>query len=119
AQFRSTFTTLAPELFGTPTVTQMRPTNSASNVPAAPVITLFTSAPLNPASLAGAFGVSQNGVLMTGGLTADPDGFSVVFTPGQPCMPGALVEVFLTSAATDIAGNAFSSFAGVFRVVAD
>ena len=119
AQFRSTFATLAPELFGTPTVTQMRPTNSASNVPLDAVITLFTSAPLNPASLTGAFAVSQNGVLMTGGLTADPDGFSVVFTPGQPFTPGALIEVFLTNAATDTAGNKFGSFAGGFRVAAD
>ena len=117
--FRSTFSLLPALLAASPTVTQVRPAQGASNVPKSSVITLYTSNPLLASSIAGGLFVSQNGVLINGTTVLRSGGRSVVFTPQQQFQPGARVQVFLTSAARDTAGTPFVDFAAAFTVDPD
>ena len=94
----------------------MRPGNGATNVPANTVITLFTSAPMNAGTIAGALYVSQNGVLISGTTTVGSNGQSIEFTPSSALGAGASVKVFLNSTAQDIYGNYLTYFSGQFTV---
>ena len=81
AAFISTFTTIPKPLTATPSVTQIRPGSGATGVPLNSVITLYTTAPVNPATVGGALSVSQNGALIGGTTAVSSDGQSIVFTP--------------------------------------
>ena len=119
APFRSSFTTIAPPQTATPTVTQMRPANGATGVGANSPITLYTSAAVNAATLAGNLVVTENGTLAAGSATLAASGQAIVFTPTAPFPLGAVVQVFLSPAVTDSSNYGFSSFAGSFTVQPD
>ena len=114
ADTTSQFTTTPAVLSSAPSVVSMRPGNGATNVPTSTVITLFTSAPMNAGTIAGAFFVSQNGVPVAGSTTVGSNGRSVEFTPASALTAGTVIQVFLNSTAQDIYGNYLSSFAGSF-----
>ncbi|HTA45517.1 MAG TPA: Ig-like domain-containing protein [Bryobacteraceae bacterium] len=105
--YTASFTTQAQPSASAPSVIQARPGNGAAlNSP----ITLFMSAPmLLPAVQAGIF-VAQNGVLVSGivSLTADQRG--IIWTPSANYQAGALIEVYLTSTATDTSGNPATAY---------
>jgi hypothetical protein len=111
----SQFTTMTSVTSG-PSVVSSRPNNGATNVPANSVITLFTSAPMNAGTIAGALYVSQNGVLISGTTTVGSNGQSIEFTPGSALAAGTPIQVFLNSTAQDIYGNNLTNFAETFTI---
>ena len=116
-EFVSSFTT-APALDVTsPAIVTMRP--SGSGVAQDTVVTLFANSPLNPAAVAGALYVSQNGTLVTGDITMSASNMVVTFAPHVAFVGGAVVEVNLTNAAQDLSGNPLTTFSGTFTVAAD
>jgi hypothetical protein len=112
----SSLFTLTTSLPGSaPSEISMRP-GSGSNVPANTVITLFTSAPMNPSSITGALHVTDNGVVVSGGVQLFSNAQAIEFTPSAPFGAGDLIQVFLDSTATSADGVPLSSFPGQFYV---
>ena len=92
--------TLTTELSNSaPSVTVMRPASGATNVPATTGVTLFTSAAMNPSTIAGAFNVTDNGVVVSGTLQTFSNGQAIQFTPGAAFGAGDIIQVSLTPAA--------------------
>ncbi|MCP4467571.1 MAG: Ig-like domain-containing protein, partial [Halieaceae bacterium] len=81
-------------------------------------IILYASEAMNEASLASAFRVSEDGVLINGGLVVSGDGRIITFTPDVAFAEGALIQVFIDSAATDVAGNAITGYQSSYSIVA-
>ena len=94
----------------------MRPGNGATNVPANTVVTLFTNAAMNPATVTGALHVTDNGVVVSGTVQLFSNGQAIEFTPAAAFNPGDLIQVFLDSTALSADGVALSSFSGQFTV---
>ncbi len=109
-----TLTTALPNT--APFVETMRPGSGATNVPANTVITLFTSAAMNPASIAGALHVTDNGVIVSGTTQLFSNAQAIEFTPSNAFNPGDLVQVFLDSTALSADNVPLSSFPGQFTV---
>jgi hypothetical protein len=114
ADTTSQFTTTAAVLTSAPNVVSMRPGNGATVVPTNTVITLFTSAPMNAGTIAGALHITQSGALVSGTTTVGSNGQSIEFTPGSALGAGTVIHVFLDSTAQDIYGNYLSNFSGQF-----
>jgi large repetitive protein len=110
----SQFTTTSSISNATPYVINMRPGSGATQVPTNAVITLFTSAPMNSGTLAGALHISQSGVLVSGTTNIGSNVQSIEFTPSSALSASATIQVFLDSTAQDIYGNYLSSFSGQF-----
>ena len=108
--FSSSFRTAMEWNFTRPQVVTQRPTGS-SVAPGTP-ITLFLNRPIDPATIAGAFFVSQNGVLVAGTTTVGWSNRAVTFTPAAPFAPQALINVNLTDDARDPSGNLMSPYHG-------
>jgi hypothetical protein len=96
-----------------------RPGNGASGVPLNSSVVLYVNMPLNTATVAGALHVSQNGVLVNGTVNVTGNGQVIEFTPAAAWQNNALVQVFLDSTATDLAGNALNNYQGSFRTEVD
>jgi methionine-rich copper-binding protein CopC len=107
------FTTTPAVLTAAPSVISMRPGNGATGVPINTVITLFTSAPMNTSTIAGALYVSQNGTVVSGTTNLGSNGQSIEFTPSA-LLAGTPTQVFLNSTAQDTYGNSLSYFSGSF-----
>ena len=93
----------------------MRP-GTARHVPANTVVTLFTSAAMNAATVAGALNVTDNGVVVSGTVQLFSSGQAIQFTPGTAFNPGDVIQVFLNSTALSADNVALSSFSGQFTV---
>jgi large repetitive protein len=119
APFLSTFTTVPPTSGTRPSVTNERPGANASSVPANTPVVLFVSEALNPSTVNGALNVSQNGVVVAGTVAFSGNNQVVEFTPAAPFTPGAFVQVFFSSGATDTLGNALNNFQYSFTVAPD
>jgi hypothetical protein len=113
------FTTVAATDTGRPSIVTQLPGSSAYNVLPKNKLVLYSNEALNAATVAGAFHVSENGVLVNGDLQVVGDGRTLEFTPARPWAHGALIQVFLDSTARDVAGNALNSYQGQFTVVED
>jgi hypothetical protein len=109
-----TLTTALPNT--APFVETMRPGNGATNVPANTLITLFTSAAMNSASIAGALHVTDNGVVVSGTTQLFSNAQAIEFTPSNAFNPGDLIQVFLDSTALSADNVPLSSFPGQFTV---
>ena len=72
-----------------------------------------------PATIPGALHIAQNGVLVSGTTQLNANGQTILFTPAAPFAGNALVQVFLSSAATDLYGNPLTNFTAQFTVAAD
>lgn len=116
ANFSSTFTTVQLTSGTRPSVVGYRPGANASQVPANSPITLFVNEALNPSTVNGALNVSQNGAIVAGTIALSGGNQVVQFTPSAPLTPGAYVQVFFSTAATDTFGNALNNFAYSFTV---
>jgi hypothetical protein len=101
-----------------PTVLEMRPANGATDVPVNTVVTLFTNAAMNPATIAGALYVADNGVVVTGAVQLFSNGQAIEFTPSASFKTGDTIQVSLDSTALSSTNVPLSSFSGQF-VVAD
>jgi hypothetical protein len=123
SEFSSTFTTGAAPVTTQPTVATMRPGSGATGVSAASPVTFFFSAPMNAATLNGtSIKISQNGTLITaaGTVTPSADNQAVTFVPGGGSFQaGALIQAWVTGAATDTSGNPLYSFQSQFSIQAD
>ena len=117
ADFESSFTTGAPYDFAQPSVIGQRP--QGSGIDATTPVTLFMDSSLNTSTVPGALYVSQNGTLVGGSIAVTGAGRVIVFTPAAPFLPGAMVEVVLTPAARDLAGNHAYYYHGSFVVAPD
>jgi hypothetical protein len=117
--FRSQFSTVAQPDSDRPSVLSQRPGNGASSVPLNSSVVLYVNMPLNAATVAGALHISQNGVLVNGTTNVSGNGQVIEFTPAAPWQNNALVQVFLDSSATDLAGNALNNYQGSFRTEVD
>ena len=93
-----------------PRVVTQRPTGSGVS-PTTP-ITLFLNHAVDPATVPGAFFVSQNGVLITGTVTVDSANQAIVFLPTTPFAASASIEVMLTNAARKRSGTPVSPYHG-------
>ncbi len=118
ANFSSQFTTTSVDTSAPQVVTQ-RPGNGATDVALGSSVVLYLNEPLDVASIAGALVVSQNGLLVPGTTTVTGQDRTIEFVPDVPWAHDALVEVFLTTAARDVAGNMLRHHQGSFRTVAD
>ena len=119
ADFSSTFTTVQVTSGTRPSVTGQRPGSNASQVPANSPVILFVNESLDPATVAGAFNVSQNGVIVPGTVTMSGNNQVVQFTPANPFTAGAYVQVFFSQNAKDTFGNQLYNFQYAFTVAPD
>ncbi|MCP4282323.1 MAG: Ig-like domain-containing protein, partial [Alteromonas sp.] len=101
-----------------PTVARLYPNNGASNVPSVNSIVMYTSEAMNESTLADAFHIAENGVLINGTLSVSASGQSIEFTPDNAFAEGALIHVYLDSTAQDSQGNAMTNYQGSFRMAA-
>jgi hypothetical protein len=114
ADTTSQFTTTPATSSSAPYVISMRPGIGATVIPTNTVITLFTSAPMNTATIAGALHITQSGALVSGTTTVGSNGQSIEFTPGSALTAGTPVQVFLDTTAQDIYGNYLQNFSTSF-----
>jgi YVTN family beta-propeller protein len=121
APFTSTFTTASPD--GTnPTVSQIEPTDAETGVFISDVITVVFSEAMDPASITTAsFGVSSGGVQLAGSveMAAGLENTTAVFTPNGTFSEDTAIDVALSTAIKDAAGNPLAApFASSFSTVA-
>ena len=99
-----------------PSVVAMRPGNGAADVPASTAVTLFTSAAMNAATIAGALHVIDNGVAVSGTVQLFSNGQAIEFTPGNPFGAGDTIQVDVDSTALSADNVSLQSFSGQFIV---
>jgi hypothetical protein len=119
ADFESAFTTDTAPDTTRPSIVSQRPANGAAGVSAGARIVLFVSEPLNPATVAGALHVSQDGVLVDGTPHVSGNGQVIQFEPASPWTPNSLIQVFVDGTAQDLRNNALNSYQSSFRVSVD
>jgi len=82
-------------------------------------LVLFANESLDISTVANALFISQNGTLISGTTSVTPDGSGIEFAPDVAWQNNALIQIFLTDAAFDTAGNAMRDYQGQFRTVVD
>jgi len=117
--FQSQFTTVPHADANRPSVTGQRPANGATGIPANTPVSLFLNKVMSAGSINGALNVSQNGVLVSGATAMSGNNQVLTFTPSSPFAAGALIQVFLGSAALDSFGNQLNPYAGSFTIAPD
>ncbi len=119
AYFQSEFYTGPALVLTGPTIVSQRPGNAATGVPTNASVVLYFSQPMNLASLTNSIFVSQNGILVSGGLQISESGQVVQFIPNNPFPNGALVQVFVSSSATNTSGISINNYQSSFTVAPD
>lgn len=102
-----TFTTAAVDLTP-PTVSGTAPANLAQGVSPATAIAVTFSEPVNQGSAQGAFSIQAPSGHDAGTFTWSTDGRTMTFQPDVPFTSGDTVNVRVTTAVTDLAGNAMA-----------
>ena len=119
SEFTSTFATIPSDNTTHPSVTAFRPGQGASSVdPNTPLI-FFINSPINPSTVNGAINVAVNGAVISGSVSVDSTNQIVTFTPSAPLASGGIVQVWLSSAATDNFGNSLYTYYASFTVAPD
>lgn len=85
-----------------PAVLSTAPADGASGVASTATISARFSEPMDPSTLAGALGVTGT----AGSVTWDAASLTATFTPAAPLAPGTTFTATVSTAATDLAGNA-------------
>ncbi|MCQ8186648.1 Ig-like domain-containing protein, partial [Parvularcula maris] len=99
-----------------PRITVQRPSSGASGVPGATAVTLYADDALAASSIGEALFLAQDGTLIPGSFRLEGEGQALVAVPDEPfASDGSLVQVWVTSDATDEAGNQLYDHAGSFR----
>ncbi len=119
ADFASRFETAESFDNGRPSIVSQRPGNGATGVPLGTTVVLYANEQLDPATIAGALFMSQNGVVVPGTVAVTGNGRAIEFVPAAAWEPDALVQAFLTTDARDVRGNALNSYEGSFRTATD
>jgi hypothetical protein len=118
--FYSEFTVESAVDLSGPQVASVRPQNGATAVSPEISVVLFFSEPVDPATVPEAVFIAEDGFLVTGTFTLSGQDQAATFVPDTPFAPGALAEVFVTSALADPAGNQLASlFYSSFQVAQD
>lgn len=118
-EFRSSFTTAPQPVITRPSVNVMRPGNGATGVPTTAAVTFFTSAAMDTSTVnANTVHISENGVLKTGAISFSAGNQAIQFTPTTSFTAGSLIQVWFTSHAKDVNGNALYDYYGSFTVAA-
>ncbi|MEW6996033.1 Ig-like domain-containing protein, partial [Colwelliaceae bacterium MEBiC 14330] len=99
-----------------PSVSRLYPNSGATNVPNNTTIVMYTSEAMNESTLAEAFHVAENGILVEGTLNLSASGQAIEFTPDNAFAEGALVHVYLSTGAEDDSGNLINNYQGQFTV---
>lgn len=99
-----------------PIVSRLYPESGATKVPNDTPIVIYTSETMDESTLAEAFHVAENGILISGSLTLSASGQSIEFMPDMPFVDGALVHVNLGTAAQDTSGNSLINYQSHFTV---
>ncbi|MCK4494388.1 MAG: Ig-like domain-containing protein, partial [Methylococcales bacterium] len=115
----SIFTTSVADDGTRPKITTAYPGNGAKDVYTNSTIILQANESLDGTLLEEVFHISQNGVLINGTKELIKNDYVVKFTPEQPLLNDALIEVFLDSQMTDQSGNALSNYQTQFRTAID
>jgi hypothetical protein len=102
-----------------PWVVGQRPGSGSVGVPVGTSIVLYASEAASPATVEDGLFVSVDGGIVGGTVRVTGAGRVIEFLPNVPWPNGALVEVFLEEVATDLSGNAFTTYQGSFRTQAD
>ena len=103
---------------GRPRVVRQVPSSGSSDWSGVDEVVLYTTEPMDPASIAAAFHVAESGVLVDGTLELLGDGRTIRFQTPTAFEVGALVQVYLESTATDESGNAVYDYDGHFSMAA-
>ena len=117
SNFTSQFTAAADTNYSTYVVTQ-RPGPGTTVAPDTPV-TLFTSAPMDAATLQAATNVTGNGVVMAGTMNVLGDGQSLQFTPSMPFQLGALAQLSVDASALNVYGTAITPYSSYWYIQPD
>ena len=106
AAFTSAFTT-RPGDVTPPRLSSIAPAQNAVDVPVGSFIQVAFTEPIDPSTVSGtSVRVSKDGVTLDGTLTLQNGNRDVRFTPAQPLPFGAVIVTQITSAITDVSGNA-------------
>ena len=115
--FISTFTTASYPATGNGSVSATSPGANATGVPTNSLLTLYLNRAVNPATLAGNFVVTVNGVVDPGTVAATAGNFEVQFTPTTPFPNSAIIQ-WSFSGVLDVYGDYFNGNSGTFYTVA-
>lgn len=120
SDFISRFTTAGDPPAGTPFVVSQRPANGASSISRTTPVSLVFSRPMNVASLNDAVIIAVNGQPFAGTLSVAADGQTASYRPAAGFPANSAVQVFVTTAAVDSAGNPLNSpYSGTFSTLPD
>ncbi len=108
--FLSNLTTSDPIDVGRPSIVVVRPGNGATRVAADTTVVLYANESLAPASVDAGLFISADGVLVPGTISQAAGAGTVEFLPDVPFALNTLVQVFPTTAITDLEGNALNNF---------
>ncbi len=106
--FSFSYPTLHSDQSGPPAISSISPNEYGSNVQANTPIKITFNKPMDPSSLMNSVIVTQNGALFAGQLQVIDSNQSVQFTPDAPYLPGARIDVFVLTSATDAGGTPLS-----------
>jgi RHS repeat-associated protein len=112
--FSSTFSTGTGSNTTAPVVTMLTPQNGATGIGPNAVVVLTFSESLNPATInTNSFGLLANGSALGASISTSADNRVVTLTPyGLPV--SSTITVLVTSAVTDLSGNALANFQSQF-----
>jgi RHS repeat-associated protein len=116
--FSSTFTTGTGTNTTAPVVTMLTPQNGATGIGPNAVVVLTFSESLNPGTInTNSFGLLANGNALVASISTSADNRVVTLTPyGLPV--SGTITVLVTSAVTDLSGNALANFQSQFTTAA-
>ncbi|WP_347986704.1 Ig-like domain-containing protein [Methylomonas sp. AM2-LC] len=113
------FTTAVASNNNRPSIITAYPGNGASGVLTNNKIVLFSNKPLDQNTVSSALQVTQNSVVVPGTTQVLGDGSTIEFTPTKVWNKQSLIQVTLSSSATDLNGDALYTFTSSFRTIDD
>lgn len=105
--YMASFSTVPQPLSFNPSVIQVRPGNGA---PLNSDITIFTNSQISLSSAQNGVLVAQNGVLISGTVSLTADQHGIVWSSASNYLPGAYIEIWVTSAVTDVNYDPINSY---------